>query len=168
MYDSFVVKNFRCLANLSIKNLERINLIAGKNGIGKTALLEAFWLHHAPNVPDLARRVNVFRGIPQIEVDSPFWDLFAKFDPDSKIELKSYGSWGKQPRILNMYLEERREVEVKTTEPALSESSVERSSLIRPSRYQIVFEYIDESNKEFKSLALPVERQISAGLVELG
>ncbi len=44
MYEKFHVKNFRCFADLQVGNLGRINLIAGKNNVGKTALLEAMYL----------------------------------------------------------------------------------------------------------------------------
>ena len=41
MYKSFHVKNFRCFKDLQINDLGRVNLIAGKNNTGKTALMEA-------------------------------------------------------------------------------------------------------------------------------
>lgn len=41
MYKSFRVKNFRCFKDLQINDLGRVNLIAGKNNTGKTALMEA-------------------------------------------------------------------------------------------------------------------------------
>ena len=43
MYKSFRVKNFRCFKDLQINDLGRVNLIAGKNNTGKTALLEAMY-----------------------------------------------------------------------------------------------------------------------------
>ena len=45
MYKSFRVKNFRCFKDLQINDLGRVNLIAGKNNTGKTALMEAMYLH---------------------------------------------------------------------------------------------------------------------------
>ena len=44
MYKSFHVKNFRCFKDLQINDLGRVNLIAGKNNVGKTTLLEAMYL----------------------------------------------------------------------------------------------------------------------------
>ena len=41
MYKSFRVKNFRCFKDLEVKDLGRVNLIAGRNNTGKTALMEA-------------------------------------------------------------------------------------------------------------------------------
>ena len=45
MYKSFRVKNFRCFKDLQINDLGRVNLIAGKNNTGKTALLEAISIY---------------------------------------------------------------------------------------------------------------------------
>lgn len=44
MYKFFEVCNFRCFHELTLNNLELINLIAGKNNVGKTAFLEAMFL----------------------------------------------------------------------------------------------------------------------------
>ncbi len=42
---SFVhIENYRKLKNLKISNLNRINIFAGKNNLGKTSMLEAFYL----------------------------------------------------------------------------------------------------------------------------
>mgnify|MGYP000311258201 FL=1 len=34
------LQNFKCFDNLNVKNLKRVNLIGGKNNIGKTSFLE--------------------------------------------------------------------------------------------------------------------------------
>jgi predicted ATP-dependent endonuclease of OLD family len=45
LLDSLEIKNFRIFDHLQIEKLGRVNLIVGKNGVGKTALLEAVWLY---------------------------------------------------------------------------------------------------------------------------
>jgi ABC-type branched-subunit amino acid transport system ATPase component len=45
LLDSLKIENFRCFDHLEIKKLGRVNLIIGKNGVGKTALLEALRLY---------------------------------------------------------------------------------------------------------------------------
>jgi len=45
MIESLHIQNFRCFADLVISPLGRVNLIAGKNNTGKTALLEALFLY---------------------------------------------------------------------------------------------------------------------------
>jgi hypothetical protein len=63
MLESFTVKNFRCFRELTIEPLERVNLIGGKNNVGKTALLEAIHLHCLPDKPELWIKVHNLRGI---------------------------------------------------------------------------------------------------------
>ena len=63
MYLSFEINNFRCFENLKIRPLDRINLIAGKNNVGKTALLEAIWIFKGYHNPSLGISVDAFRGI---------------------------------------------------------------------------------------------------------
>lgn len=43
--DSLEISNFRTFQHLRIERLGRVNLIVGKNSVGKTALLEALWLY---------------------------------------------------------------------------------------------------------------------------
>jgi len=63
MYKSFEIHNFKCFRELKLDKLARINLIAGMNNTGKTALLEAIFLYSgAPNL-ELALKLNSFRGI---------------------------------------------------------------------------------------------------------
>ncbi len=45
--DSLEIKNFRTFKHLTIEKLGRVNLIVGKNSVGKTALLEALWFYAA-------------------------------------------------------------------------------------------------------------------------
>jgi hypothetical protein len=44
MISSFAIENFRCFERLELPHLSRVNLIVGKNGAGKSALLEGIWL----------------------------------------------------------------------------------------------------------------------------
>ena len=45
LLDSLEVKGYRCFEHLTIEKLGRVNLIVGKNNVGKTALLEALWIY---------------------------------------------------------------------------------------------------------------------------
>ncbi len=47
MLNSFYIKNYRLFEELEIKTLKRVNLIVGKNNVGKSALLEALLIHHS-------------------------------------------------------------------------------------------------------------------------
>jgi hypothetical protein len=92
MYTSFTVRNFRCFDDMTVEPLAEINLIAGKNDVGKTALLEALFLHCGAYNPTLAIRVNVFRGFDIVKVElspgaQPPWEsLFSGFDTSIELE----------------------------------------------------------------------------------
>ncbi len=45
MLPDFSVSNFRCFRELTVDRLSRVNLIVGKNNVGKTALLESLFLY---------------------------------------------------------------------------------------------------------------------------
>jgi hypothetical protein len=92
MYQSFKVTNFRCFRELTIPNIERVNLIAGINNVGKTALLEALFIHSGAYNPELTMRINAFRGIEIVKVElggvveTPWDSLFNKFDIRKTVE----------------------------------------------------------------------------------
>jgi AAA15 family ATPase/GTPase len=44
MFKSVRIQNFRQFKDLKLDNLAQINLITGRNGAGKTSLLEAVYL----------------------------------------------------------------------------------------------------------------------------
>lgn len=93
MYKSFTVRNFRCFRDLALTSLERVNLIAGMNNVGKTALLEALFLHCGAYNPELALRLNAFRGLEKVKVEfggwveSPWNSLFHQFNISNTITL---------------------------------------------------------------------------------
>jgi len=38
---NIAIENFKCFQNLQIEGMGRVNLVGGKNNVGKTAFLEA-------------------------------------------------------------------------------------------------------------------------------
>jgi hypothetical protein len=69
MLRAFSIRNFRCFSFLSMEPLERVNVITGRNNVGKTALLEAIFLHAGPTNPELSVRVNAFRGVDRMTLE---------------------------------------------------------------------------------------------------
>lgn len=61
--------NFRCFKDFSIDSLERINLIGGKNNVGKTAFLEALFLLLGTTNARVILTINAIRGIEKYEGD---------------------------------------------------------------------------------------------------
>jgi len=93
MYRSFKISNFRCFRETTLDNLERVNLIAGKNNVGKTALLEALFLHCGAYNPGLTVALDVTRGIEQAKAELQRWaetpwdSLFSEFDTSKIVQL---------------------------------------------------------------------------------
>ena len=89
MYKSFRVKNFRCFKDLQINDLGRVNLIAGKNNTGKTALLEAMYVFSRPFTPQthfhLQQQVRALQA-PDINLPVYWQQLFRGMDTQREIE----------------------------------------------------------------------------------
>ena len=58
MYRSFTIKNFQCFGVLTVEGMGRIDLIAGKNNVRKTALLEELRVHSRRAKPELGARID--------------------------------------------------------------------------------------------------------------
>lgn len=150
MYKTFKVRNFRGLRNLDIDSLERVNLIAGKNNVGKTALLEALFLHSGPNTPGLIVAVNDFRGLQNHNMREAFRELFSDFNPEANIELRASGAWGQNDRILRISLSEMDQSQITLDNSAKAE--LQRMGITRRiSNERFVMEYIDENFESFES-----------------
>ncbi len=63
VFTSLSIKNFRCFSDFTIEPLERVNLIAGENNSGKTALLEAVFLVSGGNNLSRWEQTNSDRGM---------------------------------------------------------------------------------------------------------
>lgn len=101
----FESRNFRAFRRLHLEGLRGVNLIAGQNNVGKTALLEALWQFSGSDQPDVGLRLDQFRGIQWIDEDHLFFDLFHGHDPSKTIEL--LGRWNGNPNLHVLRIETR-------------------------------------------------------------
>lgn len=92
MYKTFRVKNFRCFRDLQISDLGRVNLIAGANNTGKTALMEAMYLHTRPCSPGELWNLQQVRGIDFNDDNrTRSWrQFFYRMDSDKTIEIEGH------------------------------------------------------------------------------
>ena len=160
MYRSFKIKNFRGLENLTIDGLGRVNLIAGKNNVGKTALLEALWIHHGAVIPELGLRVDSFRGLDAGNSEDFMGNLFFGFNSGLVIDLSAEGDWGRNPRRLKLSLQDRPTVEIPVAGFALGQPATQAAY----SPNQLVMDYSYESTGQATSTGWLVERQINPGV----
>src|SRR3989339_789920 len=61
MIESFEIQNYRLFKHLKIEKLGRVNLITGKNNVGKTALLEALFLFSSKYYGDALKNIQIYR-----------------------------------------------------------------------------------------------------------
>ena len=54
---SLEIQNFRAFGKLTVPTLSRINLITGKNNVGKTSLIEALWLYASGGSASSIRKI---------------------------------------------------------------------------------------------------------------
>jgi AAA15 family ATPase/GTPase len=91
VFKTINISNFRCFDDFSVNNLTRINLIAGKNSVGKTAFLEAIYLLIGAGNIALTIKLSTFRGIHEFRGDFSsiselLWmPLFNNFDDKKDI-----------------------------------------------------------------------------------
>ncbi len=170
MYTSFSIENFRLFDQLTVEPLARVNLIAGQNNAGKTALLEAIWLHSGQNTPDLAQRINIWRGLPTSEPGELFSELFRDYQTDLPIKLAASRNGSSTSGVLTII---RRRIADRTTTltPAISAAGENRRSPSdNISDHEILFDYEDDSGQTFASRAwveltpLPFDLPVPPGI----
>ncbi|MEA2007605.1 MAG: AAA family ATPase [Chloroflexota bacterium] len=159
MHKSFSVENFRSFDKLSIKQLKRINLIAGKNNVGKTTLLEALWLHHGYHNPELGLRLRVFRGLDKLKKDEFLWDMFSGFDSRKTIELSSRDHSG-GTRSLRIMMQEHPTTRISLREHSLNGNGreilpteiIEQETTV-PIESRMFLDYTNASGKNIQAYA---------------
>ena len=160
MYRTFSIKNFRCFDELTVEGLGRINLIAGKNNMGKTALLEALWVHSGgPSRPERSLRLETLRGLGPINPINAVNHLFYSFNNSIEIGLSACGDWDGYARELSICAEELDRVQVPLD---ISDDEVTDPNRPVPQK-QLMVHYLDESGRKSSSKSWLVERKDNPG-----
>ncbi len=90
MIEDVRISNFKCFRSLHISDLSRVNVVGGRNNVGKTALLEALFVFHDRSNPRMFLRTQTWRGMPQVPTDPPsLWGpFFNDFDLGRPIRIE--------------------------------------------------------------------------------
>lgn len=96
--DDFEIHNFRGIEKLSIQNCSQINVLIGKNNIGKTSVLESVFLLAGMSNPQLPLNVNLFRGIMPQNVNNLSF-LFYGLDVSNAISFTAHFTNGYQRKL---------------------------------------------------------------------
>jgi hypothetical protein len=112
VYKSFSARNFRGLDDVTLPDLRRINILSGKNDVGKTSILEAIFLHTSgPQAgTNAVRALSPVRGQPAVMashegMENPWRPFFRNLDGESPIELGAETRNGR--RTLSLSIPER-------------------------------------------------------------
>jgi len=94
MYKEIHIQNFKNFEDIELSNLKRINLIAGKNSVGKSSVLEAIFLHCGAYNPALFFTILTLRGakpIPPVAYGggTPWDSFFHKFNTGTPIQISA-------------------------------------------------------------------------------
>lgn len=88
MYRDIRIENFRSIRFADLKGLKRVNLIFGKNNVGKSSLLEALFLSSGQSNPMVPASINNLRDYKTKNV-SDLGLYFYNFNTENKIRISS-------------------------------------------------------------------------------
>ena len=153
MYTSFSIENFRLFDHLKVEPLARVNLIAGENNVGKTALLEALWMLSRPSAALDAPRAIRRRGVRGHEQDELFESLFFNYNIDLPVKLKAENQSGCDGVSLTMACQSRKERPIVDWSNG-SENDFETSSTeLVDFDSELVFQHTNESGHIYQTTA---------------
>jgi len=154
MFKSFSIKNFRCFNALDINQLGRVNLISGKNNVGKSALLEAIYLHLGGGNPLLSINVNKFRGLEPFisDVENTWGWLFSNLSIDKPIIINSIDDT-EVNHLLKIALQNLNKITVSASEKSSSSSEESLVSDTISNSFQLEFCYKKNKEKEKKRIS---------------
>lgn len=132
-YESIRIRNFKKFRDMELSNFNKINLISGKNNIGKTTLLEALFIHSGGYKPELSIQISNFRGVTifpsQVQRGKSPWDwLFNRLDVSSPIEFHAELS-DKEDSVVRLQLSDRDEYKESIDLDDLQENGVQFKAL---------------------------------------
>ena len=149
------IENFRGFKKLELNDCKKFNLVLGKNNVGKTALLEALFLHIGSKNPELISKINAFRGIFPIplKIESLWNPLFYNYDSSKIIFINSDDSNHKTRRleIKLASINGSKILQQKEKKDQERETSITTSTI---SQNKIELKYYDPSNNYSSSFAI--------------
>ncbi len=74
------IQNFRCFDDLHIEKLGRVNLIVGKNGVGKSTVIEALQVYASPHPKELLLDLAQRRDEHRYPFRKAHFSLFHRWD----------------------------------------------------------------------------------------
>jgi predicted ATPase len=154
------IENYKCFKSAEVADCKLINLVVGKNGVGKTAFLEALFLASGTS-PELVLRTKSWRGL-DVTIDpstpqgiSSLWeDIFYQLDYNHQIQISYEGS-GLHSRKLSVFKESLQSLIPFEQENSSGKVNVESSP--------IVFEWRDHAGSVFRAKPQATQQGLNLG-----
>ena len=99
MITSISIQNLRCFPALDVEPFKQINLISGLNGVGKSSLLEAVWLHHGRHNPTVLWSSILLRLTSGMSELNPVTSLANKPGPIQIVATESEPTLTRETRV---------------------------------------------------------------------
>ncbi len=112
MIEDIEITNFRCFELLKVSGCKRINLISGKNNVGKTALLEAILLSSMPTKDTIAYIGNLRKESFAFQKDSSerMWcNLFFQQEKNNYVCSINLFLQNQISKRINLYVKNKKE-----------------------------------------------------------
>jgi len=82
------IENFRCFGTSTFAGFQQVNLIGGKNNVGKTAFLEALQLSHSPQVLTLMQMRGTNQEVLKAAPEKAWENLFFNQDQTAIVSIR--------------------------------------------------------------------------------
>jgi hypothetical protein len=162
MFCSVSITGFRGFRSLKIGGLNRFNLFLGRNNVGKTAVLEAFFLMAGPTNPHLPLQVNIFRGIDQFRFDpEELWGWLFNSEGQRREIVVEVDMEDHKKRTLKIKLGRQSQIRLanRRKQPSGTQrASGTASTTIQPA--ELLLDYESETGRHVKTKAFVSERGI--------
>lgn len=92
MIKSAKLNNFKLFESLTIDNISQVTLIGGKNNVGKTSVLEAFFTFFDRGNPEVTLRQMSWRGVNVVPVtpENMWAPIFKDFEMSAPIDIRMF------------------------------------------------------------------------------
>ncbi|WP_242446837.1 AAA family ATPase [Klebsiella pneumoniae] len=162
MIKNIEISNFKIIESLKLSSLKRVNVIAGKNGKGKTSILDSIFITNDIASPDCLIKPIAFRGGSPDLTNNELWlSYFRDFDRKNEISIKM--------ELENSMKQETR-VSIENIKSdtsnigTVSSNVIERNQISPRSSYRgdvLKIRKYDRSQPESLSMKMEVTQQIS-------
>lgn len=160
------ISNFKSIKNIKLGNLKRVNFIAGKNGRGKTSILDAIFITNDLTSPDCLVKPIIFRGgTPNLAAGELWHSYFRNHIKENKIKIliNEYNG-AKQETIISIEEKAKGNQNIGlVTSDSLDKNNISPTSF-RGSESLKIRKY-DKTKNEASSLRIDITQQINGSQI---